>query len=66
MKRALVLLALTGIWAAGVCQAQPGAAGNAPGRPASPPDNTPRTLSPYFTPATPGPKAPDAEESSSA
>ena len=61
MKRALVLLALTGIWAAGVCQAQPGAAGNAPGRPASPPDNTPRTLSPYFTPATPGPKAPDAD-----
>jgi hypothetical protein len=61
MKRAVVLLALTAIWAAGNCLAQPGAAGNAPGRPASPPDNTPRTLSPYFTPATPGPKAPDAD-----
>lgn len=61
MKRALVLLALTAIWAAGNCLAQPGAAGNAPGRPASPPDNTPRTLSPYFTAATAVPKAPDAD-----
>lgn len=61
MKRALVLFALNAIWAAGNCRAQPAAAGNAPGRPASLPDNTPRTLSPYFTPATAVPKAPDAD-----
>jgi hypothetical protein len=39
---------LTGIWAAGVCPAQTA-------------DNTPRTLAPYFTPATSAPKAPDAD-----
>jgi len=31
------------------------------GRPADPPDNTPRTLAPYFVPAKRGPKAPDAD-----
>ena len=31
------------------------------GRPADPPDNAPRTLTPYFTPSTPAPKAPDAD-----
>src|ERR1700757_1815383 len=31
------------------------------GRPADPPDNTPRTLGPYFVPAKPGAKAPDAD-----
>lgn len=36
--------------------AQPGR-----GRPADPPDNTPRTLAPYFVPATAAPKAPDAD-----
>jgi hypothetical protein len=35
----------------------------APGRgdPAAAPDNTPRSIAPYFTPATSSPKAPDAE-----
>lgn len=61
MKRALVLLALAAIWAAGDCLAQPAAAVNGQGRPAGPPDNAPRTLAPYFTPATPAPKAPDAD-----
>src|ERR1019366_3264858 len=50
MKRTSVLLGLTAIWAAGDCLAQPAAAGNAP-----------RTLAPHFTPATPAPKAPDAD-----
>jgi hypothetical protein len=48
-------------------QAPPAAPGNgspsAPGfaRSATPPDNAPRTIVPYFTPATSSPKAPDAE-----
>ena len=50
MKRTSVLLGLTAIWAAGHCLAQPPAAGSAPGR-----------FAPYFTPATPAPKAPDAD-----
>src|ERR1035441_2683997 len=50
MKRALVLLAVTATWAAGDCLAQPSVVGAAP-----------RTLAPYFTPATPVPKAPDAD-----
>jgi hypothetical protein len=57
LKRALVLRALTAIWAVGNCVAQPGAAGPS----ANPSDITPRTLSPYFTPSTPTPKAPDAD-----
>ena len=61
MKRALVLLAVTAIWTAGNGLAQPGAAGNIPALPASLPDNTPRTLSPYFTQANSAPKAPDAD-----
>ena len=50
MKRTSVLLGLTAIWAAGNCVAQPPAPGTAP-----------RTLAPYFTPATTAPKAPDAD-----
>ena len=57
MKRTLVLRALTAIWAAGNCLAQPGAAGPS----ANPSESRPRTLSPYFTPATSAPKQPDAD-----
>jgi len=38
-----------------------GGPGAGRGRAAAPVDNTPRTLAPYFTPATPGAKAPDPE-----
>jgi len=39
----------------------PGGGGGRGGRGGQPVDNTPRTLSPYFVPATPGAKGPDAE-----
>jgi hypothetical protein len=37
------------------------AAAQGRGTPAALPDNAPRSIAPYFTPATPSPKAPDAE-----
>jgi hypothetical protein len=52
---ALVMLALQDSSAAQPGGAPPG------GAPASVPDNAPRTLSPYFTPATSAPKPPDKD-----
>jgi hypothetical protein len=58
MLRKVVMLAMgvLAVWAFQVFPAAPGSAA-----PAAAPDDVPRSLAPYFTPATSSPKAPDAD-----
>ncbi len=58
MLRMILMLAM-GVPAGLAAQAPPAASGSA--APAGAPDNAPRSLAPYFTPATSAAKAPDAE-----
>jgi hypothetical protein len=59
-QRNIVMLAF-GILAVVSFQVISSAAPGTGRRAAPPPDNTPRTLAPYFAPAAPGAKAPDAD-----
>jgi hypothetical protein len=56
----LVLVTLCGVFAGSAGDARAAAPGRS-GRSATPPDPNPRTLTPYFTRAAAGTKAPDAE-----